>query len=61
MKKYLLAIAMAVLAVTNVFADNDNDDDKYPGGWDFELPGLKVSKASTSSKATVKGSISYKF
>ena len=52
---------MAVLAVTNVFADNDNDDDKYPGGWDFELPGLKVSKASTSSKATVKGSISYKF
>jgi opacity protein-like surface antigen len=61
MKKYLLAIAMAVLAVTNVFADNDNDDDKYPGGWDFELPGLKVSKASTSSKATVKGSISSTF
>ena len=45
MKKYLLAIAVAVFAVTNVFAGND-DDDKTPGGWDFEVPGLKVSKST---------------
>ena len=61
MKKYLLGITMAVLAVTNVFAGNNDDDDEYPGGWDFELPGLKVSKSSTSSKTKVKSSISSTF
>ena len=58
MKKYLLAITMAVFAVTNVFA---NDDDENPGGWDFEMPGLKVSKTTTSSKAKIKSSISSTF
>lgn len=62
MKKYLLAIAVAVFAVTNVFAGNDDDDDKTPGGWDFEVPGLKVSKSTdSSSKPKVKSSISSTF
>lgn len=61
MKKYLLGITMAVLAVTNVFGGNNDDDDEFPGGWDFEVPGLKVSKSSTSSKTKVKSSISSTF
>ena len=55
MKKYLLAITMAVLGVASVVADDNNEK---PGGWDFELPGLKVSKSTTTSKTKVKSSIS---
>ena len=44
MKKYLLGITMAVLAVTNVFAGNNDDDDDYPGGllhkWFYKLFGI---------------------
>ena len=61
MKKYLLAITMAVFAVTNVVAGNDNDEN--PGGWDFELPLFKVSKTSTSTavKASLSSSLSFGF
>jgi opacity protein-like surface antigen len=55
MRKYLLAITMAVLGVASVVADDNNEK---PGGWDFELPGLKVSKSTTTSKTKVKSSIS---
>lgn len=55
MRKYLLAITMAVLGVASVVADDNNEK---PGGWDFELPGLKVSKNTTTSKTKVKSSIS---
>ena len=61
MKKYFLAIAMAVFAVTNVSATNDDDDN--PGGWDFEVPGLKVKKtgSSTEVKASLSSSFSFGF
>ena len=55
MKKIIAAILLATLGVSTAVADDDNDE--IPGGWDFELPGLKVSKSTTSSKATVKSSI----
>ena len=55
MRKYLLAITMAILGVASVVADDNNEK---PGGWDFELPGLKVSKSTTTSKTKVKSSIS---
>lgn len=59
MKKYLLAITVAVLGVTCVFADND--DDENPGGWDFELPGLKVTKTKTAQEVTISLSSSFSF
>ena len=59
MKKIIAAILLATLGVSTVVADDDNDE--IPGGWDFELPGLKVSKSTTSSKARVKGSLSSTF
>ena len=58
MKKYLLAIAMAVFAVTNVSATND---DETPGGWDFELPGLKVTKTPKAKEVTISLSSSFSF
>jgi len=51
-KKIIAGILLATLGVSTVVADDNN-----PGGWDFEIPGLKVSKSTTSSKATVKSSI----
>lgn len=59
MKKYLLAIAMAVFAVTNVSATND--DDETPGGWDFELPGLKVTKTEKPKEVKISLSSSFSF
>ena len=59
MKKYLLAITMAVFAVTNVSATND--DDETPGGWDFELPGLKVTKTQKAKEVTISLSSSFSF
>lgn len=41
MKKYLAAIIVASLGVTSVAASDRKDDDN-PGGWNFELPMLKV-------------------
>jgi hypothetical protein len=62
MKKYLLAITMAVFTVTNVSATND-DDNENPGGWDFELPGLTVTKNKTvrEVKITLNSSLSFGF
>lgn len=51
-KKIIAGILLATLGVSTIVADDNN-----PGGWDFEIPGLKVSKSTTSSKATVKSSI----
>lgn len=59
MKKILAAILLASFGLTTVVADDDNDE--VPGGWDFELPGLKVSKKVSSSKAKVTSSISSTF
>ena len=56
MKKIIAVILLATLGVSTVVADDDK-----PGGWDFEMPGLKVSKSTTSSKARVKGSLSSTF
>ena len=59
MKKYFLAFAMAVFAVTNVSATND--DDENPGGWDFEIPGLRVTKTQKSSELKIELSSSFSF
>jgi hypothetical protein len=59
MKKYLLAIMMAVFAVGNVSAVND--DDETPGGWDFELPGLKVTKTHKAKEVKISLSSSFSF
>ena len=60
MKKYLLAISMALLGVTNVAADNDFDDEN-PGGWDFEFPIVKVQKSGSSTDVEVSLSSSFSF
>ena len=59
MKKFLSAILMALL-VTNVSADNIIDDEN-PGGWDFELPGVKVKKSGSSKEVVVSLSSSLSF
>ena len=60
MSKILAVILLAVLGVSSVVAD-DKGDDINPGGWDFEIPGLRVSKKTNSSKAKVQSSISSTF
>lgn len=59
MKKFFFAILLASLGLTTVVADDNNDE--APGGWDFEVPGLKVSKKTSGSKAKVTSSISSTF
>ena len=59
MKKYLLAIMMAVFTVGNVSAVND--DDETPGGWDFELPGLKATKTHKAKEVKISLSSSFSF
>ena len=59
MKKYLLAITMAVLGVTSISATGDDDDN--PGGWDFELPGLKVTKTQKAKEVKISMSSSFSF
>ena len=61
MKKFLSAILMALL-VTNVSADNIFDDEN-PGGWDFELPGVRVNKSGSSReiKFSLSSSLSFGF
>ena len=54
-KKIIAGILLATLGVSTVVADDNN-----PGGWDFEIPGLRVSKAA-NSKTTVKYSVSSSF
>lgn len=44
MKQYLTAIIMLAMVLQGVQARDKNDDEK-PGGWDFELPSIKVGKA----------------
>jgi len=63
MKKFFLAITMAVFTLTNVSATNDDDDNENPGGWDFELPGLTVTKTKTvhEVKITLNSSLSFGF
>ena len=58
MKKILSAILLAALCTTNAVADYDFDDEK-PGGWDFEVIGMKVRK--TSSTTEIKASLSSDF
>ena len=60
MKKVLAAILMAVMGVTSVSAD-DIFDDENPGGWDFELPMLKVEKRNSRSTVEVNLSSSLSF
>lgn len=59
MKKYFLAITMAVLGVTSVSAMGD--DDETPGGWNFELPGVKVTKTKTAQEIKISMSSSFSF
>ena len=59
MKKFLSAILMALL-VTNVSADNIIDDEN-PGGWNFELPGVKVKRSGSSTEVTATLSSSFSF
>lgn len=61
MKKVLVAILMAGLGVTSVSADNIFDDDENPGGWNFELPGVKVKKSGSSTEVTASLSSSFSF
>lgn len=60
MKKVLAAIMMATLGVTSVMAD-DIFDDENPGGWDFELPLLKVKKTNTTREVKFSLSSSFSF
>ncbi len=60
MKKVLAAILMAVMGVTSVMAD-DIFDDENPGGWDFELPMIKVGKNNSRSTVEVNLSSSLSF
>jgi len=60
MKKVLAAILMAVMGVTSVSAD-DIFDDENPGGWDFELPMIKVGKNNSRSTVEVNLSSSLSF
>lgn len=62
MKKVLAAILLATLGVTNVSAD-DIFDDENPGGWNFEIPGVKVKKSGsyTEVKASLSSSLSFGF
>lgn len=53
MKKYFTAMLLAMLALTDAQAAN-NDYDENPGGWNFELPMLEV-KSAHKNKVTVKG------
>ena len=59
MRKYLLAITMAVFAVTNISATGD--DDENPGGWDFEVPGLRVTKTRKATEVNISLSSSLSF
>lgn len=59
MKKVLAAILLLALGVTSVMAD-DIIDDENPGGWNFELPMLKVGKKS-NSRSTVEIELSSSF
>jgi len=62
MKKVLSAILMATLSLTNVTAATiDFDDDENPGGWNFELPGVKVNKSGSSTEVTFSLSSSFSF
>ena len=60
MKKILAAIMLAVMGVTSVSAD-DIFDDENPGGWDFELPMLKVGKSNSRSTVEIQLSSSFSF
>lgn len=60
MKKVLAAIMLAVMGVTSVLADNFIDDE-HPGGWDFELPLLKVKKTNTTREVKFSLSSSFSF
>lgn len=62
MKKVLSAILMATLSLTSVTAATiDFDDDENPGGWNFELPGVKVNKSGSSTEVTFSLSSSFSF
>ena len=64
MKKFLSAIMMAALSVTSVAATPiDFDNDENPGGWNFEIPGVKVKKSGsyTEVKASLSSSLSFGF
>lgn len=61
MKKFLAAILMATLGLTSVSADNIFDDDENPGGWNFELPGVKVNKSGSSTEVKFSLSSSFSF
>ena len=64
MKKVLAAIMMAVISVTSVTAATiDFDNDENPGGWNFELPGIKVKKSGSSTEvvASLSSSLSFGF
>ena len=60
MKKVLAVILMALMGVTSVSADNFIDDE-HPGGWDFELPLLKVKKTNTTREVKFSLSSSFSF
>lgn len=59
MKRIISAILMAAVAATGMQAGNKNDDET-PGGWDFELPMLKV-KAGDGERGEIKLSLSSSF
>ena len=60
MKKVLVAILLLALGVTNAKAEGIFDDEN-PGGWDFELPMLKVGKNESRSTVEIELSSSFSF
>ena len=60
MKKFLSAILMALMGLTSASADNILDDEN-PGGWNFELPVVKVNKSGSSTEVKFSLSSSFSF
>ena len=60
MKHHLTAITVALLCVTSIAARDRKDDDK-PGGWDFDLPSLKLKDSSREIELSLSSSFSFGF
>ena len=60
MKRYMTIIAVALLCQQATQASDRKDDDN-PGGWDFDLPSLKIKKAAQDIEVSLGGSFSFGF
>lgn len=61
MEKTLSVICLAALLAVDVNATSIIDDNEHPGGWNFELPLLKVKKTATRREVKFSFSSSFSF